>query len=97
MNSGLHNAPSAGLIAALVQCERERVQVVSGRNGRAALTQIEAVTLADEIEALRAELERQQALWTTQSQVITALAAEVPDDVRARVLSPIFERPQAGG
>lgn len=44
---------------------------------------------ASQLDELNAELARQQELWRTQSRVISALAAEVPDDIRARVLAPL--------
>lgn len=48
--------------------------------------------LAD-LASANAEIERQQEIWTVQAKVIHALAAEVPDDVRARVLAPLSEVP----
>ena|SRR5580704_2983 len=47
--------------------------------------------LLDRIASGNAEIVRQQELWALQSGIIKALAVEVPDDVRARVLAPLVE------
>lgn len=59
------------------------------------VTRAEASAVLDHIEGLEGELERQQEMWSVQSRVISALAAEVPDDVRERVLAPIREATSA--
>jgi hypothetical protein len=47
--------------------------------------------LIADLASANAEVERQQEIWSVQSGVIRALADEVPDDVRARVLAPLLE------
>lgn len=49
----------------------------------------ELVGLAADAERCSEDLEREREIWSVQSRVIKALAAEVPDDVRARVLAPL--------
>lgn len=46
-------------------------------------------------ERYLSDLEREREIWSVQSRVIRALAAEVPDDVRERVLAPLRDIDQA--